>query len=108
MKKAWEIAIILVFVGLVIGSVFLLKAIAKGGPECETPCGNARSVENRVASAISAQSSRCITSGLLSSELFQLTAADFNAATDLSARASAALCALHLEHGGTNGLGAAP
>lgn len=75
----------------------------------ETPCGNARSVENRIAAAIAAQSTRLraamavvdatATDASLSSEgvvtegnaLFQLTAADLDAACTLADRSAAVL-----------------
>ena len=61
----------------------------------EAPCGNARSVENRIAAAITAQSTR-LKSGahggaLDETNLFALTAADFRAACDGADRSTAVL-----------------
>ena len=68
----------------------------------EAPCGNARSVENRIAAAITAQSTR-LKSGahgapLDETNLFALTAADFRAACDGADRSTAVL-ALAAQHG---------
>ena len=63
----------------------------------EEPCGNARSVENRVAAAIAAQSTRLRasygTSGAAAdgAHLFELTAEDCAAATAEAQRAAEAL-----------------
>mmetsp|Transcript_21073 Transcript_21073/g.44819 ORF Transcript_21073/g.44819 Transcript_21073/m.44819 type:complete len:234 (-) Transcript_21073:445-1146(-) len=57
---------------------------------CELPCGNARSVENRIAAAISAQSSRLLSQGtpVEPAKLFELVAADFIYATAVCNRAA--------------------
>ena len=59
----------------------------------EAPCGNARSVENRIALAITAQSSRLRGGGaaLDGTSLFALTAADFDAACSAADNATAVL-----------------
>jgi hypothetical protein len=59
----------------------------------EEPCGNARSVENRVAAAIAAQSTRLRACGAAAdgAHLFELTAEDCAAATAEAQRAAEAL-----------------
>ena len=59
----------------------------------EEPCGNARSVENRVAAAIAAQSTRLRASGAAAdgAHLFELTVEDCAAAAAEAQRAAAAL-----------------
>ena len=59
----------------------------------EEPCGNARSVENRVAAAIAAQSTRLRACGTVpdGAQLFELTAADCAAAAAEAQRAAEAL-----------------
>ena len=58
----------------------------------ETPCGNARSVENRISAAIAAQSTRLSAEQDVATggRLFQLTAADFAAAAAAAERAAKA------------------
>ena len=58
----------------------------------ETPCGNARSVENRISAAIAAQSTRLSAEEDVATggRLFQLTAADFDAAAAAAERAAKA------------------
>ena len=58
----------------------------------ETPCGNARSVENRISAAIAAQSTRLSAEQDVATggRLFQLTAADFDAAAAAAERAAQA------------------
>ena len=63
----------------------------------EEPCGNARSVENRIAAAIGAQSTRLMAHGAPpddAEKLFELTAADCAAAAAESQRAAEALRAV--------------
>ena len=62
----------------------------------EVPCGNARSVENRIAAAIGAQSHRWLctradTAPPTESSLFELTAADLDEACRVADRANAVL-----------------
>ena len=57
----------------------------------ELPCGNARSVENRIAAAISAQSTRLNGAPCQGASLFQLAAADLDAAAAMANRAAAVL-----------------
>ena len=61
----------------------------------ETPCGNARSVENRISAAIAAQSTRLSAEQDVATggRLFQLTAADFDAAAAAAERAAKATAA---------------
>ena len=58
----------------------------------EEPCGNARSVENRISAAIAAQSTRLSAEQDVATggRLFQLTAADFDAAAAAAERAAKA------------------
>ena len=74
-----------------------LRALVAPIPR-EAPCGNARSVENRVAAAISAQSTRlrCAERGAAgrlpeAAQLFELAADDFDAAAAVANRAAGVL-----------------